>query len=96
MHSLISGYYLKNSEYTRQQFTDNRKLKKKEDQSVDASVLLIRDNKILRGGNMETKCGAKTEGKAIQRLPHLGTHPIYRHQTQTPLQLPRNVDRILI
>jgi hypothetical protein len=30
---------------------------------------------------METKCGAETEGKAIQRLPHLGIHPIYRHQT---------------
>ena len=25
---------------------------------------------------METKCGAETEGKAIQRLPHLGIHPI--------------------
>jgi hypothetical protein len=29
-------------------------------------------DKILIGGNMETKCGAETEGKAIQRLPHLG------------------------
>ena len=28
-------------------------------------------------------CGAETEGKAIQRLPHLGIYPIYRHQTQT-------------
>jgi len=44
------------------------KLKKK-DQSVDASVLLRRGNKILTGGNMETKYGAETEGKAIQRLP---------------------------
>ena len=61
------------------------KLKKKEDQSVDASVLLRRGNKILTGGNMETKCGAETEGKAIQRLPHLGIHPINRHQTQTVL-----------
>jgi hypothetical protein len=26
-------------------------------------------NKILTGGNMETKCGAKTEGKAIQIMP---------------------------
>jgi hypothetical protein len=34
---------------------------------------------------METKLGADTEGKAIQRLPHLGTHSIYRHQTQTLL-----------
>ena len=38
---------------------------KKEDQSVDALVLLRRGNKILTGGNMETKCGAETEGKAI-------------------------------
>jgi hypothetical protein len=32
---------------------------------------------------MDTKCGTKTEGKAIQRLPHLGIHPIYSYQTQT-------------
>jgi hypothetical protein len=42
------------------------KLKKKEDQSVAASVFLRRGNKILTGGNTETKCGAETEGKAIQ------------------------------
>jgi hypothetical protein len=45
---------------------------KKEDQCVDASVLLRRGNKVLTGGNTETKCGTKTEGKAIQRLSHLG------------------------
>jgi hypothetical protein len=27
---------------------------------------------------MGTKCGAETQGKAIQRLPHLGIHPMYR------------------
>jgi hypothetical protein len=70
------------------QFTDHTKLKKKEDQSVDASVLLRRGNKILKGGNRETKCGAETERKVIQRLPHLGIHPIYKHQTQTQLQIP--------
>jgi hypothetical protein len=48
---------------------------KKEDQSVEASVLLRRGNKILKGGNMETKYGAETEGKAIQRLPNLGSIP---------------------
>jgi hypothetical protein len=32
---------------------------------VDTSVLLRRENKILTGGNMETNCGAETEGKAI-------------------------------
>jgi hypothetical protein len=57
------------------------KLKKKENQSVDVLVLLRRGNQILTEGNMETKSGAKTEGKAIQRLPHLGIHPIYSHQT---------------
>jgi hypothetical protein len=56
---------------------------KKEDQNVDASVLFRRVNKILTGGNMETKCGAETEGKAIQRLTHLGIHPIHIHQTWT-------------
>jgi hypothetical protein len=62
------------------------KLKGKEGQSVDASVLVRRENKILEGGNTETKCGAETEGKAIQRLPHLQILPIYRHQTQTVLK----------
>ena len=40
------------------QFTDHMKLKKKEDQNVDASVLFRRVNKIITGGNMETKCVA--------------------------------------
>jgi hypothetical protein len=44
------------------QYTDHMKLKKKEDQSVDASVLLRRGNKILKVGSTETKCGAETEG----------------------------------
>jgi hypothetical protein len=61
------------------------KPKKKEDQSMDASVLLRRVNKILTGGNMETKCGAETEAKAIQRLPHLGIYSLYSHQTWTLL-----------
>jgi hypothetical protein len=52
------------------------KINKKE-QSVDASVLLRKGNKILTGGNMETRCGAKTEGKAIQRLSHLGIYPMF-------------------
>ena len=51
------------------QFTDHMKLKKKEDQSVDASVLLRRGNKILIGGNLERKSGAETEGKASRDCP---------------------------
>jgi hypothetical protein len=52
------------------------KPKKKEDRNMDASVLLRRENKIFTGENMDTKCRAETEGKSIQRLPHLGIHPI--------------------
>jgi hypothetical protein len=63
------------------------KLKKKEDQSVDSSVLLKRENKILTGGNRKTKCGAETEGKAISFLPHLRIHPIYSHQIWKILQM---------
>jgi hypothetical protein len=36
-------------------------LKKMEDQSVGASVLLRMENKILTGGNTETKYGTETE-----------------------------------
>jgi hypothetical protein len=53
------------------------KPKKKDNQTADASVLLRRVNKILTGGNMETKCGTETKGKVMQRLPHPGIHPIY-------------------
>jgi len=57
------------------------KVKKKEDQRVDTSVLLRRENKIFIGEDTETKFGAETEGKAIQRPPHLGIHPIYIQPT---------------
>jgi hypothetical protein len=46
-------------------FPDDMKLKKKEDQSVGASVLCRRRNKILMGRNTETKYRAETEEKAI-------------------------------
>jgi hypothetical protein len=36
----------------------------------------FRGNKILKGGNTVTKCGTETEGKDVQRLPHLGIHSI--------------------
>jgi hypothetical protein len=57
------------------QFAKHMKLKKKEDQSVDTSILLRRGNKIPMEGVTETKSGAETEGMTIQRLPHLGMHP---------------------
>jgi hypothetical protein len=61
---------------------------KKEDQSVDTLLLLRMENKILMEGVTETKFGARTKGKTIQRLSHPGIHPIYNHQTQTLLHMP--------
>jgi hypothetical protein len=61
--------------------SDDMKLKKKEDQSVDTSFLLRMDNKIPMEGVTETKFRAETEERTIQRLPHPGIHPIYNHQT---------------
>jgi hypothetical protein len=59
------------------------KLKKKEDQSVNTSILLRMGNKIPMEGVTETKFGAEPEGMIIQRLPHLGIHSKNNHQTQT-------------
>ena len=73
MHLLLSGYAQK-LRVPKVQFTKHMKLKKKEDQNVDASVLLRRGNKILKGGNTETYCGTETEGKSILRLLQLGIH----------------------
>jgi hypothetical protein len=67
------------------QFTEHMKHKKKEHQNVYASVFFRRVNRILTRGNMETKCGAETEGKIIQRLPRMQIHPIYSHQNWTLL-----------
>jgi hypothetical protein len=64
------------------------KLKKKEGQRVDTLILLRRGNKIPMEGVIETKFGAETEGRTIQRLPHPGIHPPNNHQTQTLLQMP--------
>ena len=64
------------------------RLKKKEDQSVDTLLLLRMGNKIPMEGVTETKFRAETEGRTIQRLRHLGIHPIYKHQTQTLLHMP--------
>jgi hypothetical protein len=56
---------------------------KKEDKIVDTSILLRRRKKIPMEGVSETMFGAETEGMTIQRLPHLGIHPINNHETQT-------------
>ena len=70
------------------QFAKYMKLMKKEDQSVDTSILLRRGNKIPIEVVTATKYRSETKGMTIQRLPHLGIHPIYSHQTQTLLWMP--------
>jgi hypothetical protein len=47
------------------QFTDHMNRRKKEDQSVGASVLLRKGNNILTVANTETKYGTEPEGKVI-------------------------------
>jgi hypothetical protein len=64
------------------------KLKRKEDQSVNPLVLLRRGIKIPMERVTETKCEAETEGMTIQRLPHLGIHPINIQKNQTLLWMP--------
>jgi hypothetical protein len=66
---------------------------KKEDQSVDTSILLKMGNKISMEGVTERKFGAETERRTIQRLPHPGIHPIFNHQTQTQLNMPERFCR---
>jgi hypothetical protein len=44
------------------QFTDHMKLKRKEDQNVDVSVLLRRGNKLLKGGRGWEGLGRKRGG----------------------------------
>jgi hypothetical protein len=64
------------------------KLKKKEDQSVDTSLLLRMGNKVPMGGVTETKFRAEMEGRTMQRLPHLGIHSINSQQSQALLHMP--------
>jgi len=66
------------------------KLSKKGDQNVDASVLLRLGNKILIGGNIGTKSGADTEGKAILRLTQVEIYPICSYLTQSLVLLLRS------
>jgi hypothetical protein len=46
---------------------------------VDSSVIIRRGNKITRELEAKTICGVETKGKANQRWPHLGIHPIYSY-----------------
>jgi hypothetical protein len=57
------------------QFTDHMKIKKKEDQSVDTSVLLRKGSKILTEANTETKRGAETKERPSIDCPTWESSP---------------------
>jgi hypothetical protein len=82
------SYYPDGKIKTQCKFAKHKKIKKREDQSVDTSFLLRIGDKTPMEGVTETKVGAKTKRWTIQRLPHLGIHPIISHQTQTLLHMP--------
>ena len=67
------------------------KLKKKEKQSMDTLVLLRSGNKMPTEGDTKTKCGTESEGKTIQKPPHLVIHPIYSYKTQTLLLMSTSI-----
>ena len=83
----LSNYQQRNLGYPRYkiQFAKHMKLKKNEDQSLDALPLLRTGNKTSMEGVTETKFGAETKGWTIKRLPYSGIHPIISFQTLTPL-----------
>ena len=56
--------------------------------TVATFFFLRMGNKIPMEGVIETKFRAESEGTTIQRLPHMGIHPINNHQTQTLWQMP--------
>jgi hypothetical protein len=91
MHTTDKWILAQKPRITKIQFAKHMKLKKKEDQSMNSLILLRRGNKIPMEGITEAKFGAETEGMTMQRLPHLGIHPINNHQTQTLLRLPTRV-----
>ena len=67
-------------------FTYQMMPRKEKEQSMDTLVLLRRRSKIPTEG--DTKCGAESERKIIQILPHLGIHPIYNYKIQALLLMP--------
>ena len=67
------------------QLTDKMNLKNMEEQSMDTLSFLEGGTKYLQE---EIQCEAESEGKTIQRLPHLEIHPIYSYKSQTLLWMP--------
>ena len=87
-HSLIKGYYSKNSEYPKCNSQTTWSSSRRKMRVWVFQSLLEWGTKYSLEKNMETKCRAETEGITIHCLPNLWIHPIYRHQTQSLLWIP--------
>ena len=68
------------------QFTDQMKLKKKEDKSVDVSVLLRRVRKIITGGR-----GREGSGREIRRGKRGGQDQVWEEMGEMFRKLNRGV-----
>ena len=66
------------------------KLKKKEDPSMDTPVLLRRGDKKPTGGYTKTSVEQRLKERPSRDCLTWGIHPIYSHQTQTLLWMPRS------
>jgi hypothetical protein len=66
------------------------KLKKKEDQTVDALVLLRRGKIYSREKIRRQSVEQRLKERPSRDCPTWGIHPIYSHQTQTLLEMPRS------
>ena len=66
------------------------KLKKKEGQNGDVSVLLRKENKTLMGGSLRSNRGTGIEEKITQKPPYLGIHHICSHQIQALQLIPKS------
>jgi hypothetical protein len=74
------------------QLTDHRKLKKKEDQSVNASILLRRWNKIIMEGRVR-KGTRRERGGRGERGAGLGMER-HRREVQRVRKLNRNMKQL--
>ena len=86
MYSLVSVILGQKLRIPKKQFTDHMKLKKKEDQSVDASVLFR--TKYSWEEIWRQSVEQRLKERTSRDCPHLGIYPIHSHQTQTLLWMP--------
>jgi len=89
MPSLISGYFPQSSEYPRNnsQIIWSSRRKKTKMWMVQS---FLEERTKYSHGEIQGQSGEGTKEKVIQRLPHLGIHPICSHQTQSLLLMPRS------